>query len=301
MASVRRTDDARQTRGLASAIVTTDIDDVLAGIDGWGADHAAAAFVGPDGVLAQHGDVDRPLRWASVTKLATALAVLSAVDDGLVDLDEAAGPPGSTVRHLLAHASGLPFEGGTPIARPGTRRIYSNAGFDALGDLAEQRSRATFENILAERALRPLGIAGTTLQGRPSDGLHGPLKDFAAVARELLRPTLVRPTTLAAATAVAFPGLKGLLPGVGTFDPLDWGLGFEIRDGKVPHWTGTENSPATFGHFGGAGTFLWIDPTIDRALVCLTDREFGTWALEAWPRLSDAVIEVQRADGGLSA
>ena len=79
-------------------------------------------------------------RWASVTKLVTALAVLLAVDDGLIDLDEPAGPPGSTVRHLLAHASGLPFEGETVLAQPGTRRIYSNPGFDMLGALLAERS-----------------------------------------------------------------------------------------------------------------------------------------------------------------
>ena len=78
----------------------------------------------------------------------------------------------------------------------------------------------------------------------------------------------------------------------GRFTPLDWGLGFEIRDGKSPHWTGTRNSPATFGHFGGSGTFLWVDPELDVALVCLTDREFDDWALEAWPPFSDAVIKL---------
>jgi CubicO group peptidase (beta-lactamase class C family) len=280
--------------------VTNDIDDVLAAIDGWGAHHAAVAFVGPDGTLAHHGEIDRPFRWASVTKLATALVVLSMVDDDLIDLDDVAGPPGSTVRHLLAHASGLPFEGGTPIAGPGTRRIYSNAGFDRLGDLVAHRSDTTFEMVLGKRVLEPLGMSATTLQGRPSAGLHGPLRDLAVLAHQLLRPTLVRPATLATAETVAFPGLKGLLPGVGTFDPLDWGLGFEIRDGKGTHWTGTKNSPATVGHFGGAGTFLWVDPGIDRALVCLSDRAFGSWALDAWPRLSDAVIEVQGVDGELS-
>jgi CubicO group peptidase (beta-lactamase class C family) len=84
-----------------------------------------------------------------------------------------------------------------------------------------------------------------------------------------------------------------VLPGVGAFDPLDWGLGFEIRGEKRPHWMGTRNSPGTFGHFGGAGTFIWVDPVIDRALVCLTDREFDAWALEAWPVFSDAVIDSQ--------
>jgi CubicO group peptidase (beta-lactamase class C family) len=73
-------------------------------------------------------------------------------------------------------------------------------------------------------------------------------------------------------------------------DPNDWGLGFELKDAKAPHWTGTHNSPRAFGHFGGSGAFLWIDPDADVALGCLTGREFGPWALEAWPRLSDAVL-----------
>jgi CubicO group peptidase (beta-lactamase class C family) len=280
--------------------VTTEIENALAAIDGWGADHAAAAVVGPEGVLARHGELERSFRWASITKLATTLAVLTAVEDDLIDLDEAAGPPGSSVRHLLAHASGLPFEGTTPIAAPGTRRLYSNAGFDALGELLANRSSTDFETALGARVLDPLGMASTTLQGRPSAGLQGTPRDLAALARELLRPTIIPANSLAAATGVAFPGLTGLLPGVGTFDSLDWGLGFEIRDDKTPHWTGAANSPATFGHFGGTGTFLWVDPAIDRALVCLTDRDFGPWALQAWPRLSDAVIEVQGVDGGLS-
>lgn len=275
--------------------MTNDLDAVLRTIDDWGADHAAAAVVGPDGVVAERGDADRGYRWASVTKLATALAVLSAVDDGIVDLDEAGGPPGSTVRHLLAHASGLPFEGGSVIGKPATRRIYSNAGFDLLGALLAERSGRPFAVALADRVLAPLGMAGSELGGRPSEGLHGPLVDAIALAGQLLRPTILQPATTGAARTVQFPGLKGLLPGVGTFDPLDWGLGAELRDGKAPHWTGTTNSPGTFGHFGGAGTFIWVDPAIDRALVCLTDREFGPWALQAWPRLSDAVIDVVRS------
>jgi CubicO group peptidase (beta-lactamase class C family) len=273
--------------------VTDTLASALATVDTWGADHAAAAFVGPDGVSESHGDRDRPFPWASITKLVTALAMLSAVEEAIVDLDEPAGPPKATVRHLLAHASGLPFEGSTVIAATGTRRIYSNAGFDVLGELLAERTGRSFELVLSDRVLAPLGMAATRLVGRPSAGLEGPLIDLAALAAELLRPTVVGTATLAAATAVAFPGLKGLLPGVGTFDPLDWGLGFEIRDGKVPHWTGTRNSPETFGQFGGAGTFLWVDPVIDRALVCLTDREFGSWALQAWPDFSDAVIAVE--------
>ena len=289
---MRRSGDIRGGATVASPLVTTGLEDALKAIDGWGADHAATAFVGPDGVIAEYGAIDHNFGWASVTKLATSLVVLAAVDDGSIGLDEPAGPPGSTVRHLLAHASGLSFDG-MPIAAPGTRRIYSNAGFDALGTVVAQRSNRPFVDALTSRVLGPLDMNATTLDGQPASGLRGPLRDLVALARELLRPALVRPETMALATTVAFPGIKGLLPGVGTFDPLDWGLGFELRDAKVPHWTGTANSAATFGHFGGSGTFIWVDPMIDRALVCLTDREYGPWALEAWPAFSDDVISAR--------
>ena len=121
--------------------------------------------------------------------------------------------------------------------------------------------------------------------------LHGPLADLARLGRELLAPTLVAPETLAEATTVVFPGLAGVLPGLGRQDPNDWGLGFELKDAKTPHWTGSRNSPRTFGHFGGAGTFLWADPEAGCACACLTDLEFDEWAIAAWPPLSDAILE----------
>lgn len=266
-------------------------DEVLSGIDEWGVDHAAAAVVGPDGVLASHGDADRAFWWASVTKPITAWAVLVAVDAGRIDLDEPAGPPGATVRHLLAHTSGLPFDGDVTQGVPGRRRIYSNTGFDVLGDLVAERSGEAFEVALRGTVLEPLGMTGTTLKNRPSEGLHGPLTDLAAFARELLRPSLLAAATADAARTVAFPGLPGVVPGVGNFETCDWGLGLEIHDAKAPHWMGDHLSPRTVGHFGGGGTFIWMDPTIDRALVVLTDRGFGRWALDAWPTFSDAIVD----------
>jgi CubicO group peptidase (beta-lactamase class C family) len=268
-----------------------DLLSALAAADAWGAGQVALAVVERRGIVAAHGDLDRPFDWASVTKLATALAVLTAVDDGALGLDDAAGPAGATVRHLLAHTSGLPFEGEAAVTRVASRRVYSNTGFDLLGGLLAERDGRPFDAALRARVLDPLGLAETTLVDRPSQGLHGPLRDLARLARELLQPTLLSAPTAAAMRTVAFPGLKGVLPGVGTFDPLDWGLGAELRGGKQPHWTGTRNSPATFGHFGGAGGFLWVDPVLDLALACLTDRAFGPWALAAWPAVSDAVIE----------
>jgi CubicO group peptidase (beta-lactamase class C family) len=267
------------------------VDHVLAAIDAWGAPNAAAAIVAADQVIADRGDGSRPFGWASITKLVTALAALRSVEAGRLDLDEPAGPPGSTLRHLLAHASGLPFEGTEPISRPERTRIYSNAGFDVIGRLLEERAGRPIADVLDSEVLGPLGMRGTVLTGRPSAGMTGSLDDLVRLARELLEPALLRPATMRLATSVAIPGLAGVLPGVGRFDPLDWGLGFELRDGKAPHWTGTHNSARTFGHFGGRGTFLWVDPDAGLALACLTDREYGPWALEAWPALSDSVLE----------
>lgn len=263
--------------------------EALRQIDSWGAAHAAAAVVRPDGVVARHGDEGHVFRWASVTKPATALATMVAVEEGVVDLDEPAGPEGSTVRHLLAHASGLPFHEGQPIAPVGSRRIYSNQGFDVLAAHVAAAAEMPFDRYLAEAVFRPLGM-DAELRGSAGAEGHGTLDDAARLALELLRPTLIAPETHAEMTAVAFPGLAGVLPDFGRFDPLDWGLGVEIKDAKDGHWSGTRTSPRTFGHFGGSGTFLWIDPALDLALVVLTDREFGDWSKTAWPALSDAVV-----------
>ena len=225
-----------------------------------------------------------------MTKLLTATAVLVSLEEGVVDLDEPAGPAGSTVRHLLAHASGLPFEGGEPIARPGERRIYSNTGYEVLAGFVAERAGMPFGEYLEAAILRPLGMERTELRGSPAAEGVGPLADLLVFARELLAPSLLAAETLAEATSVVFPGLVGVLPGFGRQEPMDWGLGFELKDEKSPHWTGGRNSSRSFGHFGGAGTFLWVDPDAGLACGCLTDREFGEWALEAWPALSDAVL-----------
>jgi len=215
---------------------------------------------------------------------------LVAVEEEVVDLDQPAGPPGSTVRHLLAHASGLAFDSDRVLARPGRRRIYSNAGFEVLARTVGARAGMPFGQYLAEAVLAPLGMGSTRLEGSAAAGLVGPLGDMVRLGGELLSPTLVAASTLAAATSVAFPGLAGVMPGFGRQAPLDWGLGFEIRAHKSPHWTGGRNSPATFGHFGKSGSFLWVDPRVGLACAALSGRDFGPWAKDAWPALSDAVL-----------
>jgi CubicO group peptidase (beta-lactamase class C family) len=264
--------------------------DALAAIDSWGARTAAAGVAAAESELGVHGPRETHLRWASVTKIVTGVAALVAVEEGSVDLDDPAGPEGSTLRHLLAHASGLPPEEGPPLMPPERRRIYSNYGIELAAALLAERAGMPFSEYLHAAVLAPLGMAGS-LHGSPAWGYRGPLDALLALGRELLAPTLVAPETLAEAASVQFPGLAGVLPSWGRMTPNDWGLTFEIRDGKSPHWTGTRPSPRTFGHFGAAGTFLWADPDAGIALGVLTDREFGDWAKEAWPAFSDAVYE----------
>ncbi len=258
----------------------------------WPADHVAAAVVGSAGdELGMVGDQARRFRLASVTKLLTSYAVLIAVEEGVLEWGQPAGPPGSTVAHLIAHASGLDFDSPRPIADPGTRRIYSNSGFELLADVVAAATDIPFADYLTEAVLAPLGMSASGLDGSPAAGASASCADLVRFAAELQAPRLVSPSSLRQATSVAFPGLDGLLPGYGRQRPNDWGLGFELRAEKDPHWTGRLNSPATFGHFGQSGTFLWVDPRAGVAAIALTDRDFGPWAKQAWPAWSDGVLD----------
>ena len=269
--------------------------DSLRMIENWPVPTAAVAVVRRDGTLAgAHGPQRHAFRLASVTKPLTAYAVLVAVQEGALELDDPAGPEGSTVRHLLSHCSGLAFDADTVMAPPGERRLYSNAGFAVLAETLREATGIAFEQYLAEAVLSPLGMADTWIDPRsaaaPGAGGVSTAADLARFAAELLEPKVLDPSTLAEATRTAFPGLNGVLPGFGHQRPNDWGLGFDLRDHKAPHWMGAANSPESFGHFGQSGTFLWVDPVAGAACVALTDRDFGPWAAELWPRFSDSVL-----------
>lgn len=260
-------------------------------VAGWPVETVAAGVTDPQSTLEVAGDQEWVTRIASVAKLLVGMAALVAVEEGTVELDEPAGPEGSTVRHLLAHASGLAFDRDESIAPPGRRRIYSNSGIERFAEHLATRADMPFEEYLRLGVLEPLGMARTELRGSPAHAAWSTLSDMLAFSRELLRPTLVAPETLADATRPHFPDLAGVLPDLGRFEPNPWGLTFEIRDEKEPHWTGRRNSAGSFGHFGGSGAFLWVDPEARLATVALTDRRFGPWALEAWPAFSDAVLQ----------
>lgn len=265
-------------------------DSPVAMVSAWPVEHAAAGVTDAEETLETAGDVDWSTRIASISKVLFAYACLVAVEEGTIELDQPAGPEGATVRHLLAHAAGYDFDTPRVVADVGRRRIYSNTGIEVLADHLRSAAGMDVGHYLGEAVLVPLGMSATTLDGSPAHGVRSTVSDLLVFARELMAPTLVSAATLAEATTVQFPDLAGVLPGIGRFDPNPWGLGMEIKGNKDPHWSGTQTSQATFGHFGGSGTFLWVDPESGLGCVALSDRDFGDWSLEAWPALSDAVI-----------
>lgn len=257
----------------------------------WPVGWASLGVTDPERTLGSGPDPTAPFRIASISKTMVGIAALVAVEEGSIDLDEPAGPEGSTVRHLLAHASGLGFDTERQVSPVGRRRVYSNVGIEVFCRHMEQRTAMSFDEYLREALFRPLGMKNTELRGSPAHAVYSTISDLLQYARELLAPTLVSEKTMAGATSPQFPELAGMLPGITTFDPNPFGLTFEIRGHKDPHWTAPGNSPRTFGHFGGSGSFLWVDPTVQLAAASLADQDFGAWSLEVWPGTNQRILD----------
>lgn len=253
----------------------------------------------PQRTLHVQGDPTRVFDLASVSKPMAALGTLIAVDRGLVGLDEPAGREGATVRHLLAHTAGYAFDGDEIIGAVGAKRIYSSTGFEVLAAHVEEATGFEFPEWMEQTVVAGLDLVDVDVTGSPAAGYRGSLRDLLAVGRELLAPTLIPEQLWREATGVQFPGLDGILPGYGRQKPNDWGLGFEIRGHKDPHWTGTRSSPRTFGHFGQSGSFLWVDPEAQLTAAFLGEQGFGKDHIRVWPGLTDEILA--RYGGGGAA
>jgi len=274
-------------------------------VDDWPAERVAViAADNTSGSITEVGDPTEVFHLASITKVITALAVMVAVEEGTVDLERAldadlGAPAGVTVRMLLAHAGGYPFESslGT-LSEPLTRRIYSNSGIEMVGEALATATAMSAVDYITDAVITPLTMTSTTLSGSVAHGATASASDVSRLLAELLEPTLVSRATIDEMTRIQYPDLAGIVPGVGRFDPCPWGLGVEIKGAKSPHWMGRATSARTFGHFGGAGTMAWADPESRRTLVALTDLPFDQWggtAVRHWATLSDLVSGAQPA------
>ncbi len=267
---------------------------ILTQIDQWPSENAVSVVVNGDGAIVdQHGDTTRVYLLASVTKLLSAYTFLVALEEEAITLGDPAGPEGSTVHHLLAHTAGYDFDSATIRFAPGTKRGYSNYGFEKLAEHLEQQTGISMEQYAQEAVFAPLGMTATEIAGSCAKDGRSTAADLAKFAAELLTPTILAPETLRDATRVHFENLAGILPGYGRQSPNDWGLGFEVRSTKNPHWTGASHPASTFGHFGQSGTFLWVDPVHRLACATLTDKNFGQWAVEAWAPFNEQVLDSQ--------
>ena len=266
------------------------------------------------------GESEFPFALASVSKPISALAALVAYEEGLFALDDVVEPLEVSWRELLSHGSGLAYDSQGRVAEsdlgvlfgsdgparahyfarnPRTRRIYSNLGFECMAYALGREAGIPFARYVQEAVFDPLGMRSSSMSGDvfaaagPSGaaaGVVSTVSDMSKFLQELVSPRLVSKDTVAQASTCQLGELSGLLPGYGSRSNNAWGLGFEIRDSKIPHWSGALNSPATFGHFGQSGTFIWNDPVAQVALCFLGDRPFDEFAKSAWPGLSDLVV-----------
>ncbi|MFP7696383.1 serine hydrolase domain-containing protein [Trueperella sp. LYQ143] len=249
-------------------------------------EHSYIAFSGaqPDVMV---GDVDRWYPYMSVTKPIAAWAVLVAVYKGYLRLDDPAGPPGSTFRHLLAHASGLPPAHGEPIARPGRRRIYSNYGYDVLAHEVQQRIGMNIHDWISRSVFAPLGMDAVECRGSIAYSARGTADSLMRFGLEILNPTCIPAELAEEACTVQFPKIAGITPGYGSSSDNPWGLGFSIRNPDHPHWTGPSFSDRVVGHFGMSGSFIYVDLIARKAGVFLGEKEFCSEHIRLWPALTN--------------
>ncbi len=262
-------------------------------LDSWPPENVAAAVITPDSTVHRFGDTAHVFELASITKLFTAAAVHLSVEEGSIALTDGVGvlragdtPRGATIADTLAHAGGFGPDGAV-LDDPGRKRIYSNGGYELLAAAVSHASEMAFDQYMQLGIFDALHMGSSELVGSAAFAGRSTVDDLVRFVQGL--PHLLAPVTIQAMTSRYYPELTGVLPGYGRQEPNPWGLGPEIRGDKSPHWTGTTNSEGTWGHFGQAGTFLWVDPQVDVALIVLTNKPFGPWAPPLWPVFSDAV------------
>jgi beta-lactamase class C len=136
--------------------------------------------------------------------------------------------------------------------------------------------------------------------GPPWSGLYTTPEDIAVFGQYFLDGgksgggTILSP----AATRVMTRDHAGGVPGGFPSDPfqrqstdpflwrsVSWGIGFDVKGMKTPHYFGELTSPAAFGHIGATGSMFWVDPETGLLCVLFVNRALDSgWSREAAPR-----------------
>jgi CubicO group peptidase (beta-lactamase class C family) len=232
----------------------------------------------------EFGDVSSVRPWASVSKMAVAMAFGVEMDWGLHAYSEMVGPRGANFANLFSHSSGLGLEEDDLAVPVGTKRVYSNYGIDyAVAKIVGENPPAAW---LEDRVFSPLGMTSSALLGRPAAGVSGSTEDMEKLAIAWLRSDALATPTRDRMIRPYLPELAGIVPGFGRFTPCPWGIGPEVR-GEKSHWMG--DWPATsFGHFGMSGSLMLLNVDEGIGVVATTTEDFGPWAVELWPAWTSA-------------
>jgi CubicO group peptidase (beta-lactamase class C family) len=260
---------------------------------------------------------------ASLTKVvATTTAVMLLVEDGLLELDApvsrylsefTGGSKGDvTIRHLLAHNSGLPAGVGLPAGsadaslrriigtplrtRPGERVVYSDVGPIVLYAAAERVAGEPLDQLLQRRVFQPLGMRNTgfnpagpcrscaptapTIHGRVHDPLARRLGGIAGNAGLFATASDIGRFAAMMANGGELEGVRVLQEEtIREFTTRQRNTGTRALGWDTPSPRGTgaggrQTSTGSFGHTGFTGTSLWIDPDRGTWAVLLTNRTY---------------------------
>lgn len=237
--------------------------------------------------LVTTGPRDEPFPWASVSKLAVAAVVGCAVQRGEMQFDDLLGPEGATLAHVLSHSSGLGPTREALGARVGIKRIYSTFGYELIVE------RLGGVAAFVEQCHDVLTMTSVASDGTAGGGLVGSLEDLESLAWTWLGHGALTELSVQQMTTTFLPDLGGVVPGFGSFQPCPWALGPQVK-GASEHWMGARWPAGSFGHFGQSGSLVLIDHERDFAVVALSSREFGPWAVSTWPTWTSEMYELGR-------
>jgi CubicO group peptidase (beta-lactamase class C family) len=259
-------------------------------------------FKGQLMVAEKNGDrvvLTKPKRPITIRDLATHTSGLASFPEGLSDIYSKRN---HTLAEMTLAVSQLPLQ-----FEPGSKWSYCNSGIDALGRIIEVKSGKSFEDFMAERIFKPLGMNDTsfyptsdqleraaTLYGVkegelvdvgwqligkteganhpiPAGGLFSTGGDLAKAYQMMLGGGKLGDTRILSEDSVK--QMTALQTGdiQCGFTP-GMGFGFGWAHTKEPQGVHAMLSKGTYGHGGAFGTQGWLDPERDVFFILLFQR-----------------------------